>query len=158
MVNFLGEKPMKKVERPQPVSPTKSAPMKAPGLGKAPAPGGASGPSPVKKKSAVSRREELLKQLKAVEDAIAKKKKKMTWEMNLLGAVLFICFTSTFNEGSVTENEKKKLFLWKEAIIFYFLVQWWSQFYQDCWYEVTIFQKEAQHWNKKVRASAINAL
>ena len=63
---------MKKVEKPPaPVtSPTKVA--------KAPAAAGAvSAAAAVKKKSTVSRREELLKQLKAVEDAIAKKRSKM---------------------------------------------------------------------------------
>lgn len=79
-MNFT-DKPVKKPEKALPVSPTKAPgrpqpvpkPVAKPVAG-APA---AAATATVKKKSTVSRREELLKQLKAVEDAIAKKKKKM---------------------------------------------------------------------------------
>ena len=73
---------MKKGEKaPPPLTPTKAVarppgPVRPPGPAKPATPAPAT--APVKKKSAVTRREELLKQLKAVEDAIAKKKKKMT--------------------------------------------------------------------------------
>lgn len=70
------DKPVKKPEKAVPVSPAKVAGRVAgPVKPAAGAPGAAT--VTVKKKSTVSRREELLKQLKAVEDAIAKKKKKM---------------------------------------------------------------------------------
>lgn len=73
------DKPVKKPEKATPVSPTK-APGRPQGIAKPSAPGApaAVAMATVKKKSTVSRREELLKQLKAVEDAIAKKKKKMS--------------------------------------------------------------------------------
>ncbi|XP_052229764.1 zinc finger CCCH domain-containing protein 18-like isoform X2 [Dreissena polymorpha] len=77
-----GERPMKKAEKPVPVSPTKAAPRPVSQVrmpaGKVPQPAPPVPTATAKKKSTVSRREELLKQLKAVEDAIAKKKKKMT--------------------------------------------------------------------------------
>ena len=62
---------MKKPEKmPVPAPPATKVP-------KVPVPGAAAAAAAVKKKSTVSRREELLKQLKAVEDAIAKKRSKM---------------------------------------------------------------------------------
>ena len=76
----IADKTVKKpVDKIVPVSPVK-VPQRVPGPVKpvGPTPGAVAAAAPaVKKKSTVSRREELLKQLKAVEDAIAKKKKKM---------------------------------------------------------------------------------
>ena len=69
---FAVERPVKKPEKPMPVP--APAPVK---MAKAPVPGAVPAAAVVKKKSTVSRREELLKQLKAVEDAIAKKRSKM---------------------------------------------------------------------------------
>ena len=77
MFLLLSDKPVKRPERSAPVAPAKPAQRPPPQAPKPAAPTPAAPPAVTKKKSTVSRREELLKQLKAVEDAIAKKKKKM---------------------------------------------------------------------------------
>lgn len=72
----FADKKVKKPASTAPASPTKAAPHPAPTpkvQPKAPPPASA----PKEKKSTSSRREELLKQLKAVEDAIARKRSKI---------------------------------------------------------------------------------
>lgn len=77
--NSFADKKVKKPEKPAstaPASPTKAVPRPAPApkvQPKAPPPASI----PKEKKSTSSRREELLKQLKAVEDAIARKRSKI---------------------------------------------------------------------------------